>query len=153
MHFSLRGHEWILLKNVCINMASVKIFFSISVFFSSFQSVPWKLRILNVISKRHSNYLTRGSLCYRKYTSPQTNTVSGVNARPHPLIGLSSPNMGRTRLYYSITCKASGVISRKKTNSCPKLKICLGKSKSTSPWARTRNFTYQYHLGGGGHSN
>ena len=84
VQFSLRGHEWILLKNVYINMASVKNVFLSQ---SSFQSVPWKLRILNVISRKHSNYLTRESLCYRNYTSAQTNSVSDVSARPHPLIG------------------------------------------------------------------
>ena len=84
VQFSLRGHEWILLKSVYINMASVKKIFLSQ---SSIQSVPWKFKILNVISKRHSNYLTRESLCYRNYTSPQTNSVTGVSARPHPLIG------------------------------------------------------------------
>ena len=33
VQFFLRGHEWILLKNVYINMASVKIFFLSQSFF------------------------------------------------------------------------------------------------------------------------
>ena len=74
-------------QNACVNIDSVKIFFLSQ---SSFQSVPCKVKILNVVSKRHSNYLTRVSLGYRNYISPWTKSVSVVSARPHPLIVILS---------------------------------------------------------------